>query len=166
MTERSRARRQQSERSEHIDERLAALADSRTDDHTRALQARVVLEGMRHFAGLVDIDGTLLDINRRALETTGLSRGEILGRPLWDTQWFRANPAGRAQIRNLIERARTGEATHDVVLYRSTLGAPHDIPIEVTFTPVRDVDHGVVFLVVEAQNIAARHAAEAILEAK
>ncbi len=166
MTERSRAHRQQSERSEQVDERLAALADSKTDDHTRALQARVVLEGMRHFAGLVDIDGTLLDINKRALDTTGLSRGAILGRPLWDTPWFQANPKGREQIRNLIERARNGEAAHDVVLYRSNRNALHDIPIEVTFTPVRDNRHGIVFLVVEAQNIAARHAADAIIEAK
>ena len=166
VTERSRSPWQQSERSEHVAERLAALADSRTDDHTRALQARVVLEGMRHFAGLVDIDGTLLDINKRALDTTGLSRGQILGRPLWDTPWLQANPRAREQLRTLVDRAREGEATTDVILYRSALGVLHDIPVEVTFTPVRDARHGIVFLVVEAQNITSRRAAEAIIEAK
>ena len=121
---------------------------------------------MRHFAGLVDIDGTLLDINKRALETTGQSRGEILGRPLWDTPWFRSNPTASRQVRELVQRARTGIAATDVILYRSALGVVHDLPIEITFTPVGDARGQIVFLVVEAQNIAARRAAEAIIEAK
>jgi diguanylate cyclase (GGDEF)-like protein/PAS domain S-box-containing protein len=166
VPERSRSPWQQSDRREHVDDRLAALADARTDDHTRALQARVVLEGMRHFAGLVDIDGTLLDINRRALDTTGMSRTELLGRPLWDAPWFRHDAAAREQVRALVASARTGTAASDVVSYRSAAGVLHDIPVEVTLTPVGDARNGTVLLVVEAQNIAARRAAEAIIETK
>ncbi len=166
MTERSRSPWQQSDRRAHVDERLAALADARTDDHTRALQARVVLEAMRHVAGLVDIDGTLLDINRRAVDATGVGRADLLGRPLWDTPWFRDDPTAREQMRALVEHARTGAAASDVVLYRPTPGLAREVPFEVTLTPVNDARHGTVLLVLEAQNIEARRAAEAIIEAK
>ncbi len=166
MTERSRSPWQHSERRAHVDERLAALADARTDDHTRALQARVVLEGMRHFAGLVDIDGTLLDINRRALDATGIARAELLGRPLWDTPWFGEDPTAREQMRTLVEHARTGTPASDVVLYRPERGLVREVPFEVTLTPVNDARNGTVLLVLEAQNIEARRAAEAIIEAK
>ena len=121
---------------------------------------------MQHFAGLVDIDGTLLDINKRALETTGLTRGHILGRPLWDTPWFQTNPHGRDDLRSLVQRACAGETATAVILYRSEVGVMHDLPVEVTLTPVSDAQDGVVFLVVEAQDITARHAAEAVIEAK
>ncbi|HEV8298528.1 MAG TPA: diguanylate cyclase, partial [Acidimicrobiales bacterium] len=150
----------------HLRERLAALADARTDDHTRALQARVVLESMQHATALVDIDGTLLDVNGRTIEATKVDRSRILGRLLWETPWWIRNPLARNALRRLVEQARAGAVARDVVSYLPRTGSLGAIPVEVTISPVFDPHGHVVFLVAEGENVADRRAAEAIIEAK
>lgn len=150
---------------EHLRARLAAVAGIHTDD-VRALQSRVVLEAMQHVACLVDLDGTLLDLNQRALVTLPVSRHEVIGRLVWDTPWWTGNPAARSELRRLVTEARAGTLARGVVSYTPCEPGLATIPLELTFTPVTDHRGIVVVLVAEAINIADRRAAEAIIEAK
>src|ERR1700730_13503387 len=61
-----------------------------TDDlqtHREKL-ARIVLDEMYQFVGLLDTDGTTLEINRAALEGAGIQLEDIKGKPFWEARWW------------------------------------------------------------------------------
>ena len=43
------------------------------------------------FAGIMDLDGDLLEVNELAVEWCGYTREEVLGRPFWETPWWRGS---------------------------------------------------------------------------
>ncbi|MGN5478131.1 PAS domain-containing protein [Cupriavidus basilensis] len=47
--------------------------------------ARIIVEEMFQFAGLLDRDGRILAGNRAALESVGLKIDDVRGKPLWET---------------------------------------------------------------------------------
>ena len=84
---------------------------SATDDlqtHREKL-ARVVLDEMYQFVGLLDADGMTLEINRSALEGAGVRLEEIQGRPFWEARWWAVSRETQDLQRALVKRARAGE---------------------------------------------------------
>ena len=45
--------------------------------------ARIALDEMYQFIGLLDTEGTLLEVNRAALEGAGLEVADVEGKPFW-----------------------------------------------------------------------------------
>lgn len=67
--------------------------------------------------GLLARDGTLLEVNRAALEVAGTRAAEVLGKPLADGPWWRDNAPQRQRLLAALEAAADGhsccfEATH------------------------------------------------------
>ena len=71
--------------------------------------ARVTLDSMVQFVGLLDADGTVLEINKVALDAVGVSLAEVEGRPFWTTFWWQVSPEVNQGIRDAIARASKGE---------------------------------------------------------
>jgi diguanylate cyclase (GGDEF)-like protein/PAS domain S-box-containing protein len=143
--------------------------DDRTHEHTqlRAGLARLVLRALRHHVALLDLDGTVLELNDRALRVTGRRRDEIVGHPLWDTAWWAPNAGAVAQLKRLVVLARAHETVSDQVTFRHVDASAQlsvEIPLDVTITTVPDRDGTPSFLVLEAVDITARRAAEALLD--
>ena len=67
---------------------LFATDDLRT--HREKL-ARIVLDEMCQFVGLLDAHGNTLEINRAALEGAGIRLEEIQGRPFWEARWWQVS---------------------------------------------------------------------------
>jgi PAS domain S-box-containing protein len=55
------------------------------------------------FAGIMALDGTLLDANRLSWEGCGFTREQVLGRPFWEGPWW-------APSRGLVERIKAASA--------------------------------------------------------
>ena len=74
------------------------------------------------FAGILDLDGNVRDVNALAVEACGYTRDDVLDRPFWDTPWWRGSERGEAahpargtsrlrQERSSARRCPTGSRT-------------------------------------------------------
>jgi PAS domain S-box-containing protein len=52
------------------------------------------------------IEGVILDVNRAALQAIGAPIEEFVGKHLWESPWFAANPAEGAKVEAAVRRYR------------------------------------------------------------
>ena len=115
--------------------------------------ARIALDEMHQFVAVLDTTGTLLEINRAALEGGGLTREDVEGKPFWETFWWTVSPKAQADLRDAIRRAAAGEEIrYDVEVYGRS-GGKETIIMDFSIKPVRDVGGRVVFLLPEGRDI-------------
>ena len=105
------------------------LLASDTREQYRQKLARITLDSMVQFVGLLDAKGTVLEINQVALDAVGIKLSDVEGKPFWTTFWWQVSeeinatlrevdPASRARgirslgYRNLRTRRRQGDDHH------------------------------------------------------
>ena len=69
---------------------------------------RAVFDQSAIFAGIIDLDGTILEANRSCLEVCGYRAEEVLGRPFWNTPWWRGSQDVRAELHEATMHAAHG----------------------------------------------------------
>lgn len=94
-----------------------------------------ILDSMYEYVGLLSVEGTVLDTNQAFLNTSGLSRTDVLGRAFADTYWWSHSPDTQAQVRDAIHRAARGETVR--ADFRARVGDGL-ITIDAMFGPTRD----------------------------
>jgi PAS domain S-box-containing protein len=137
---------------------LAAGDDLQTQ---REKLARIVLDGMYQFVGLLDADGMTLEINRAALEGSGQRIDDIRGKPFWEARWFQVSKEVADAQRDYVRRAQAGEFIRcDTEVYGRAAGE-ETIVVDFSLLPVKDDQGRVVFLLAEGRNITEKKRAEA-----
>lgn len=63
------------------------LQPADTREQYRQKLARITLDSMVQFVGLLDAKGTVLEINQVALDAVGITLAEVEGKPFWTTFW-------------------------------------------------------------------------------
>ena len=144
---------------------VALIAGDDSQSRSEKL-ARVVLDQMYQFVGLLDLGGRILEINRTALEGAGIGLDEIRGKAFWETRWWAVSKETQAAQKSFVERASRGEFVRcDIEIYGSASG--HEtIVVDYSLLPVRDADGKVIFLLAEGRNITEKKRAEAELARK
>ena len=123
--------------------------------------ARVVLDGMYQFVGLLSADGMTLEINRAALDGAGVDMHSIRGKPFWEARWFQVSREVTETLRDFVQRARGGEFIRcDLEVYGRAAGEA-TIIVDFSLLPVRDARGDVVFLLAEGRDITEKKRAEA-----
>lgn len=139
-----------------------------TDDvqtHREKL-ARIVLDELYEFVGLLDANGTTLEINRAALEGAGIALDDIQGRPFWEARWWATSPEVQREQREVIRRAGNGEfIRRDFEIYGQQSGQ-ETILIDYSLLPIRDKSGKIVFLLPEGRNITDKKRVEAEIARK
>ncbi|HZI09091.1 MAG TPA: ATP-binding protein [Myxococcus sp.] len=138
------------------------------DDFQRRREklARIVLDEMYQFVALLDAAGTLLEVNRAALEGGGIRLEDIENRPFWEAHWWTLSSATQERLRAAILRAADGEfVRYDAEVYGGAAGS-ETIIIDFSLIPVRDTGGRVVFLLAEGRNITEKKRAEAEIARK
>ena len=148
--------------------RVGDVTLSSTDDlqaHREKL-ARIVLDEMYQFVGLLDAEGMTLEINRAALEGAGILLDDIQGKPFWEARWWAISKETVQAQRDFVVRARQGEFVRcDVEIYGRAAGE-ETIVIDFSLRPVKDQDGEIVFLLPEGRNITEKRRAEAEIARK
>ena len=122
--------------------------------------ARITLDSMVQFVGLLDAEGTVLEINKVALDAVGLKLSDVEDRPFWTTFWWQVSEEANQGIRDAIARAVKGEFVRwDTPLYASPDGSV-TIIIDASVMPVKDDQGNVVFLACEGRDITEKKAQE------
>jgi two-component system, cell cycle sensor histidine kinase and response regulator CckA len=102
-----------------------------------------VLDSLFAFVGIYDLEGRIIDCNTAPLEAAGLTR-DVLGTPFADTPWFAHSEVTRERIRSALRRSAAGETVRED-FDAMVLGGL--ITVDASFTPLRD-DEGVIRWVV------------------
>ena len=136
------------------------LADD-TRERYRQKLARITLDSMVQFVGLLDAEGTVLEINQVALDAVGISLSEVEGRPFWTTFWWQVSEEINFGIRDSIRRAAEGEFVRwDTGDPMGGAGGKETIVIDASLMPVKDEAGKVVFIAAEGRDITEKKAYE------
>lgn len=125
-------------------------SDEETLHHFRA-----ILENSPQFIGLLSPDGVLLEINQPALEPQGLKREDVIGKPLWETIWWRDWPEAQEQLKRAVQQAREGESAHFTV--RVTGNSREVVRVNIALHPIKNEAGEVIFLFPQSQDITDLH---------
>ncbi|WP_428825545.1 ATP-binding protein [Azonexus sp. IMCC34842] len=143
-----------------------ALASDDTGEVRRQKLARIILDAMYQFLGLLDVDGTVLEINRAALEGAGICLADVIGKPFWEARWWALSEDARNRVRGMVEQARRGEFVRCDIEIFGDLQGKKTIFVDFSLTPIRDDEGRVAFLLPEGRNITEKIAIEAELTRK
>ncbi|OLT59266.1 hypothetical protein BJP37_09640 [Moorena bouillonii PNG] len=129
-----------------------ALAESERKFHA-------IFDQTSQFTWLLQPDGTLLEANQTALNFSGLTRSQIVGKPFWQIQWWTQSTQTENSLKNAIAQAATG----NFVRYQgSVLGLNGQvITMDFSVKPLRDENGNIVLLIPEGRDISDRIRAEA-----
>jgi PAS domain S-box-containing protein len=135
-----------------------SAADTR--QHYREKIARITLDSMVQFVGLLDAAGTVLEINKVALDAVGIKLSDVEGKPFWTTFWWQVSEEVNQGIRDSIALAAKGEFVRwDTEIY-GRAGGKETIIIDASLMPVFDDDGEVVFICAEGRDITEKKAQE------
>ncbi len=78
---------------------------------------RAVFEQTPVFAGIVALDGTVMEANRLSLDACGYRAEDVLGRPFWETAWWRHSKEVQEKIRAATMQAALGTPYRETLPY-------------------------------------------------
>lgn len=128
-------------------------------DLKRATQALVeserrfhaIFDGAFQFTGLLSPDGTVLEMNRTALDAIGARRDDVVGVPFADTRWWSRSPEMQARLRAAVVTAARGEFVRFEARTVAHDGSMRDI--DFSLKPVKDEEGRVVLLIPEGRDV-------------
>ena len=143
-----------------VNVRGTELSASDTRERYREKIARITLDSMVQFVGLLDAKGTVLEINKIALDAVGITLADVEGKPFWETFWWQVSEEVNATLREQIARASKGEFVRwDTPIY-GRAGGKETIIIDGSLMPVKDERGEVVFIAAEGRDITEKKAYE------
>ena len=148
-----------------VDSRMQLLGDDTVlevnRDVTSAAIYRAVFNQSGIFAGIMDLQGNLRDVNNLALEWCGYTREQVLDRPFWETPWWRGSEDMQAKIRHATAQAAAGEVFREELRYWLADGSERIV--DFAMHPIRDRSGKVAFLNPTGIDITERKRVEAEL---
>ena len=140
--------------------RGTALLAADTREQYRQKLARITLNSMVQFVGLLDANGTVLEINQVALDGGGLRLSDVEGEPFWKTFWWQVSEDINKELQDFIRRAAQGEFVRwDTEIYGRASGK-ETIVIDASLMPVEFEKGDVVFIAAEGRDITEKKAYE------
>jgi PAS domain S-box-containing protein len=119
---------------------------------------RAIFDSSYQLIGLLEPDGTLVQANQPALDLGGLRKEDVIGRPFWDTYWWRYSTEVQERLKAAVMKASQGTP---VGYEENVLGADNVIrTIEFTLKPVKNQQGEVIFIIPEGRDISDRKQAE------
>ena len=121
-----------------------------TESKERARRFESIFNQTFQFTGLLEPDGTVIEVNDAALEFGGFDRNDVVGNPFFEARWWTHSDAVYGEVRDAIKRAAGGEFVRYETEVRGSDGLA---TIDFSVKPVTDEDDDVSLLVVEGRDI-------------
>ncbi len=97
-----------------------------------------------YFAGVINLDGTLVEANRLSLDFCGFKREDVIGKKFWDCGWWNPSPALQEMIRRATREAASGKLFRQEFTYFVADGSQR--AVDLIIAPVKDEAGQVLFL--------------------
>ncbi len=122
----------------------------------RALQKsetmlRAIFDQTFQFIGVLRLDGSVVQVNKTAMDFVGTNEAEINGKPFWNTPWWTHSRQEQERLKRGIARAAQG----DLVRYETTNAGPNSrtVHMDISIKPVRNAEGRIVLLISEGRDI-------------
>src|SRR5580704_1820277 len=96
------------------------------------------------FAGIMALDGRIIEVNRLSLEACGYTKDQVVGKPFWDCPWWRPSEALMHKIKIAVAQAAEGQKFDEEMPYFVADGSQRMVRLVVL--PIIDETGRVVFL--------------------
>ena len=128
------------------EQRKAEARERQLLAHMAATNAkfRAFFEQGALFSGIMDINGTLLETNRLAVDACGYTKEQVVGRPFWECPWWAPSAPIVDRIREACGIAAAGEMFRAEMPYFVADGTQR--LADLIISPVRDDSGRVAFL--------------------
>jgi len=113
------------------------------------------------FAGILNLQGYVREVNILALDGCGYTREQVVDRPFWDTPWWRGSEEIRTRIRFATHQAAAGLDFREELRYWVADGKER--VVDFAMHPIRDQSGTVTFLHPTGIDITERKEVEAAL---
>jgi PAS domain S-box-containing protein len=142
----------------------AALDRAEREQQRRQNERRyqTIFDDPNILIGLLDTDGTFLEVNQTALSYIASPQEEVIGEPLWETPWVVSSSDAQQDVETLVSRAANGEYVEVDLDPVTSSGDPYTL--EGIIRPVMDNDETVVSLLVSTRDVTDRRQRERELE--
>lgn len=123
---------------------------------------RAIFNSMFQFIGLLNPDGTVLELNQAALDFIGLKQAQAVGQPFWELPWWNQSDVIQQQLRAAISQASQGNFIRYQVEARGIQGMT--LTLDFSLKPVLDPEGRAILLIPEGRDISERVAAQVQLQ--
>ncbi len=120
----------------------------------REAHVRSILDNTQAFIGLLSVDGTLLEANAPSLAAAGVARESVIGRKLWDTNWWAQDSQEANRLKDAVLRSAAGEVVRYDMIVR--LAPTRRMDVDFMLAPVRDASGTITLLVPSGLDITER----------
>lgn len=131
------------------------------EDRYRAAKFKAFFEQGTQLAGVLTVEGIVIEANRLCLDFCGFERADVLGRPFWECGWWSPSPGLIDLIRVGIAQAARGELFQRETPYFLADGSER--MVDLVLASVTGEDGGVLFLAATGTDITLRKRAEEAL---
>lgn len=145
--------------SEYLDFALKDSRRTRRQLQESEMRRNAVFNQARQFMGILDLDGTLRDANRSALELIGdPDPDEVIGKPFWSTPWWSHDPALQARLRQAFAEVASGRPNRFEATHPAADGTLHYVDFQLH--PILDESGRLALAMAEGTDITERHRVE------
>ena len=122
---------------------------------------RTMFQQGSQFAGILALDGTVVEANRLCLDACGFTREEVIGRPFWECGWWNRSPELMEMVRGAFVEAAAGRLFRTESSYFLADGSERFV--DLILAPVTDDAGRVLFVVPTGTDVTERKRAEEAL---
>jgi PAS domain S-box-containing protein len=119
---------------------------------------RAIFNGAFEFIGLLKPDGTVIEANQTALNYIGVAASEVIGRPFWETAWWKGSAEQQRRLKAAVAEAAAGKFVRFEAQHTGKDGTV-DI-IDFSLRPAADATGRVTYIIPEGRRITERKQAE------
>ena len=125
------------------------LTKARTEEQERIFSS--IFNSSYQFTGILDIDGTFLEVNDTALQFSDLKQEDIINKKFWDAYWWPIPDMVKEGLKQVIAAAARGEFMRSEIVVLDKNKQP--IPVDFSLKPIYNEDNRVVSLLAEGRMI-------------
>ncbi len=125
---------------------------------TENAKFRAFFEQGTNFAGVLTLDGTVVEANRLCLDACGFVRDEVIGKPFWECGWWNRSPALMEMVRTACRQAAEGQQFRQESNYFVANGDERFV--DLILAPVADAEGRVLFVAATGSDVTERRRME------
>ena len=112
---------------------------------------RSIFNSSYQFTGILDVDGTVIEINETALAFANILAEDVIGKKFWDTIWWPQSEPILEALKQTVKAAAKGKfSRNEVIIYDLN---KNKIPVDFSIKPIYNDQNKVVSLLAEGRMI-------------